>query len=47
MQALSAIEIEQRGRTQLTAWMRFHAGIVSNQNRADEAHTTHELDGIS
>src|SRR6188768_429963 len=47
MQALSAIEIEQTRRTQLTSWMGFHAGIVSDRNRADEAHTTHVLDGIS
>src|SRR6188768_391776 len=47
MQALSAIEIEQRRRTRLTAWMGFHAGIVSDRNRAEEAHTTHNLDGIS
>src|SRR6202044_2983890 len=37
----------QRRPTQLTRWMGFHAGNVSDQNRAEEAHTTHELDGIS
>src|SRR6188768_45710 len=47
MQALSAIEIEHRWRTQLTSWMGFHAGIVSDRNQAQEAHTTHILDGIS
>jgi len=47
MQAFSAIKIEHRRRTQLTAWMGFHAGIVSNLNQAQEAHTTHKLDGIS
>jgi len=47
MQAISAIEIEQRRRTRLTTWMGFHAGNVSDRNRAEEAHTTHNLDGIS
>jgi len=47
MQALSAIKIEHRRRTQLTSWMGFHAGIVSDHNRAQEAHTTHSLHGIS
>jgi len=47
MQEMSVIEIEQMRRTQLTAWMGFHAGIVSDLNRANEAHTTHCLDGIS
>jgi len=46
MQAMSA-EIEQRRRTRLTFWMRFHAGNVSDRNRAEEMHTTHILDGIS
>ena len=32
MQALSAMEIKQRRHTQLTPWMGFHAGIVSNGN---------------
>ena len=36
-----------RRHTRLTFWMGFHAGIVSNRNQADEAHTTHKLDGIS
>jgi len=45
MQAMSVIEIEQRRRTRLTTWMGFHAGNVSNGNRADEAHITHFLDG--
>src|SRR6266567_4055771 len=47
MQAMSVIKIEQRRRTRLTAWMGFHAGNVSDQNQAEEAHTTHSLDGIS
>jgi len=47
MQALSAIEIKHRRRTRLTSWMGFHPGIVSNQDRAQKAHTTHRLDGIS
>jgi len=47
MQAMSAIEIEPRRRTRLTSWMGFHAGNVSDRNRAEEAHTTHFLDGIS
>ena len=47
MQALSAIKIEHRRRTRLTAWMGFHAGVVSDLNQAQEAHTTHSLDGIS
>ena len=46
MQAISAIEIEHRRRSQLTAWMGFDAGNVSNLNRAQEAPTTHSLDGI-
>jgi len=41
------IEIEHRRRTRLTRWMGFHAGIVSDQNRAQEVYTTHKLDGIS
>jgi hypothetical protein len=32
MQATSAIEIEQPWHTQLTSWMGFHAGNISNQN---------------
>jgi len=44
---MSVIEIEQRRRTPLTTWMGFYAGNVSDQNRAEEAHTTHSLDGIS
>ena len=47
MQAMSAIKIEQRRCTPLTSWMGFHAGNVSNWNWAEEAHTTHGLDGIS
>jgi len=47
MQALSAIEIKHRRHTRLTSWIGFHAGIVSDQNQAQEAHTTHKLDGIS
>jgi len=47
MKALSLIKIEQRRCTRLTSWMGFHAGIVSNQNQAEEAHMTHKLDGIS
>jgi len=47
MQALSVSKIKQRRHTRLTDWMGFHAGIVSNKNRAQEAHTTHILDGIS
>jgi len=47
MQAMSAIKISQRRCTQLTAWMKFHAGNVSNQNQTKEVHTTHTLDGIS
>ena len=46
MQAMSAIEIEHRRRSQLTPWMGFDAGNVSNRNRAQEALTTHILDGI-
>jgi len=46
MQAMSAIEIEHRRRSQLTAWMGFDAGIVSNRNWAQKALTTHYLDGI-
>ena len=46
MQAMSAIEIEHRRPSQLTAWMGFDAGNVSNRNRAQEALTTHSLDGI-
>jgi hypothetical protein len=46
MQAMSAIEIEHRRPSQLTCWMGFDAGNVSNQNRAQEALTTHCLDGI-
>jgi len=45
MQAMSAIKIKQRMCTQLTAWMGFHAGKVSNQSQAEEMHTTHNLDG--
>jgi len=47
MQALSVIKNEHWRHMQLTRWMGFHAGIVSNQNRAQEAHTTYSLDGIS
>jgi len=47
MQAMSAIKIKQRRCTQLTCWMGFHAGNVSNQNQAEEVHTTHTLDEIS
>src|SRR5579859_8082029 len=47
MQAMSAIKIQQTRHTQLTSWMGFHAGNVSNHNTADKAHTTHSLDGIS
>jgi len=47
MQAMSVIEIEQRRRTQLTNWMGFHAGNVSDRNRAEEVHTIHQLDGVS
>ena len=46
MQAMSAIEIEPKRRSQLTPWMGFDAGNVSNRNRAQEALTTHILDGI-
>jgi hypothetical protein len=46
MQAMSAIEIEHRRPTQLTCWMGFDAGSVSNQHRAQEVLTTHNLDGI-
>ena len=46
MEAMSAIEIEHRRRSQLTAWMGFHAGSVSNRNKAQEVLTTHSLDGI-
>jgi hypothetical protein len=46
MQAMSAIEIEHRRCSQLTRWMGFDAGNVSNQNQAQEALTTHKLDGI-
>jgi len=38
MQAMSVIEIEPGKRTQLTSWMEFHAGNVSDRNRA-EAHS--------
>ena len=44
---MSAIKIQQRRATQLTRWMGFHAGNVSNQNKAEEGHTTHNLDWIS
>ena len=47
MKWMSVMKIEQTRRTRLTNWMGFHAGIVSDRNRADEAHTTHVLDGIS
>jgi len=47
VQAMSAIKIQQRRATQLTRWMGFHAGNVSNQNKAEEGHTTHNLDWIS
>jgi len=47
MQAMSEIKIKQRRPTELTTWMGFHAGNVSNQNQAEEAHTTHKLDRIS
>ena len=47
MQAMSAIKIKQRRPTQLTRWMGFHAGNVSNQNQAEKAHKTHSLDGNS
>jgi len=47
MQTMSAIKMKQRKCTQLTDWMEFHAGNVSNQNQAEEVHTTHSLDGIS
>ena len=43
MQAMSAIEIEHRRRPQLTPWVGFDAGNVSNQNQAQEAPTTHNL----
>jgi len=33
MQAMSAIEIEQRKRTRLTTWMGFHAGNFSTENQ--------------
>ena len=46
MQAMSAIEIEHRRCSQLTGWMGFDAGNVGNRNRAQEALTTHILDGI-
>jgi len=46
MQAMSAIEIEHRRCSQLTIWMGFDAGNVSNRNRAQEVLTTHRLDGI-
>jgi len=45
-QEMSAIEIEHRRCSRLTAWMRFDAGNVSNQNRAQEVLMTHVLDGI-
>ena len=47
MQAMSAIEIEHRRRSQLTNWMGFDAGNVSNRNRTQEVHTTHCLGVIS
>jgi len=47
MQEMSAIKIENRRCSQLTLWMEFHAGNVSNQNRAQEALMTHSLDGVS
>ena len=46
VQAMSAIEIEHRRCSQLTAWMGFDAGSVSNRNQAQEVLTTHSLDGI-
>ena len=46
MQAMSAIKIEHRRPSQLTYWMGFDAGNVSNRNRAQETLTTHWLDGI-
>jgi len=33
MQAMSAIKTKQSRCTQLTSWMGFHAGNVSNQNQ--------------
>ena len=47
MQTMSAIKNKQRRCTQLTIWMGFHTGNVSNQNQSEEVHTTHTLDGIS
>jgi len=46
MQAMSAIEIKHRRCSQLTNWMGFDAGNVSNQNQAQEVLTTHSLDEI-
>ena len=46
MQAMSAIKIKQGMYTQLTNWMGFHIGNVSNQNQAKEVHTTHRLNGF-
>jgi hypothetical protein len=47
MQAMSVIvEFKQRRCTRLTRWMGFHAGHVSDRSRAEEVHTTHELDGF-
>jgi len=43
IQGMSVIEIEQRRHTPLTRWMGFHPGKVSDQNQAEEAHTTHSL----
>jgi hypothetical protein len=46
MQAMSAMGIEHMRHSQLTSRMGFDAGNVSNQNQAQEALTTHSLDGI-
>jgi hypothetical protein len=46
MQAMSGIEIEHKRPSQLTLWMGFDAGNLSNQNPTQEVLTTHKLDGI-
>ena len=43
---MSALKTEHRRRTRLTSWTGFDAGNVSNRNRAQDALTTHILDGI-
>lgn len=44
MQEILAKEIKKRSCTQLTIWVEFHIGNISNRNQVEELYMTHSLD---